>query len=162
MWMGKCGVSNLKNNELIVKVGELFLQNILYYGYTTVIMPIINKHMIHDVCLGTLWTFFLKKPWTLVIEAAAAAAVAAASALASRSAKAAAKAATASAAAAAAAAATAQDAEESVTVRGLKGRLISQGWMIHFFCFGMAKLCHFDTSSRSLLRENQKDWYGKS
>ena len=67
-----------------------------------------------------------------MIQAAAAAAVAAASALASRSAKAAAKAATASAAAAAAAAATAKDAEESVTVRGLKGRLlISQGWMIN-------------------------------
>ena len=89
---------------------------------------------------------FLEETMDLSDEAAAAAAVAAASALASRSAKAAAKAATASAAAAAAAAATAKDAEESVTVRGLKGRLlllISQGWMIHFLIFWMAKLCHF-------------------
>ena len=28
---------NLKNNELIVKAGEVFLHNILYYGYTTVL-----------------------------------------------------------------------------------------------------------------------------
>ena len=82
-----------------------------------------------------------------MIQAAAAAAVAAASALASRSAKAAAKAATASAAAAAAAAATAKDAEESVTVRGLKGRLISHCWMIEI-SFRMACLAFWYNFSK--------------
>lgn len=92
---------------------------------------------------GYTLDIFLEETMDHSDEAAAAAAVAAASALASRSAKAAAKAATESAAAAAAAAATAKDAEESVTVRGLKGRLlISQGWMIHFLVFRMGKLCH--------------------
>ena len=115
--------------------------------YTMVILLLcVYLLFINTWCLfGYTLHIFLEETMDLGDEAAAAAAVAAASALASRSAKAAAKAATASAAAAAAAAATAKDAEESVTVRGLKFRggcwSVRVGWFIFWFSDG--KLCHF-------------------